>query len=163
MDLDWIGSLNYKFSELWIRLDSGKIINIDMSGMYLFPEVAWKRLVKLNQQLIAQLWDSNSHSMCSFFFQIFIRKTFLDWIGLIQILPVRHGLYWIRIVACGSGLDWTVSNESISYSASNASTEGHVTTMDTNYHPMNNASSGTYKCHFVSVERSRDFALNTTQ
>ena len=44
----------------------------------------------------------------------------LDWTGLDQILPVREGLDWIWIVAFGSGLDWIVTNESISYSASEA-------------------------------------------
>ena len=49
-------------------------------------------------------------------FQVHKYITFLDWTGLVQSLPVRPGLDWIRIAAFGSGLVWTPSNQSISYS-----------------------------------------------
>ena len=52
-------------------------------------------------------------------FQVHKYLTFLDWTGLVQSLPVRPGLDWIRIAALGSGLVWTASNQSISYSATN--------------------------------------------
>ena len=50
-------------------------------------------------------------------FQVHKYITFLNWTGLVQSLPVRPGLDWIRIAAFGSGLVWTPSNQSISYSA----------------------------------------------
>ena len=49
-------------------------------------------------------------------FQVHKYITFLDWTGLVQSLPVRPGLDWIRIAAFGSGLVWTPSSQSISYS-----------------------------------------------
>ena len=125
MDLDWTGSEIYQLSGFWIGLDP------EMCHVYpIFRDLRqFLLIVTLTSEVLPSYLRLN---ISSFVFTCRFYKVFGRYllccvrIGLGWIQLLGHQLHWTGLgsVARGFGLDWIVSTQSISYSATDTRASG---------------------------------------